>query len=96
MHKVVLKASLASIGSLAASLLIVAVVVPMLGGSVVIETVFSIPGIGRLAQEAVAARDTPLLLGIILVSALMVIAINLAVDLVYTLLDPRIGSGEPA
>lgn len=66
----------------------------MLGGSVVIETVFSIPGIGRLAQEAVAARDTPLLLGIILVSAVLVIAINLVVDLIYVLLDPRIGSGE--
>lgn len=68
----------------------------MLGGSVVIETVFSIPGLGRLAQEAVAARDTPLLIGIILVSAVVVIAINLAVDLAYALLDPRIGSGEPA
>lgn len=68
----------------------------MLGGSVVIETVFSVPGLGRLAQEAVAARDTPLLLGIILVSAVLVMAINLAVDLVYALLDPRIGSGGPA
>ena len=67
----------------------------MLGGSVVIETVFSIPGLGRLAQEAVASRDTPLLLGIILVSAVLVIAINLVVDLIYALLDPRIGSGEP-
>ncbi|MDW6026251.1 ABC transporter permease [Mesorhizobium sp. BAC0120] len=63
----------------------------MLGGSVVIETVFSIPGLGRLAQEAVASRDTPLLLGIILVSAVLVIAINLVVDLVYAMLDPRIG-----
>lgn len=66
----------------------------MLGGSVVIETVFSIPGLGRLAQEAVASRDTPLLLGIILVSAVLVIAINLVVDLVYAMLDPRIGSGD--
>src|SRR5690606_34334247 len=41
----------------------------MLGGSVVIESVFAIPGLGRLAQEAVAARDTPLLLGVILTSA---------------------------
>jgi len=68
----------------------------MIGGSVVIETVFSIPGIGRLAQEAVGSRDTPLLIGIIIVSALMVTAINLAVDLVYALLDPRIGSGAEA
>ena len=66
----------------------------MLGGSVVIETVFSVPGLGRLAQEAVASRDTPLLLGIILTSAVLVISINLVVDGVYALLDPRIGSGE--
>ena len=68
----------------------------MLGGSVVIETVFSVPGLGRLAQEAVASRDTPLLLGIILTSAVLVISVNLVVDLVYALLDPRIGSGEGA
>ncbi|RWK68033.1 MAG: ABC transporter permease, partial [Mesorhizobium sp.] len=55
----------------------------MLGGSVVIESVFSVPGLGRLAQEAVAARDTPLLLGIILVSAVLVIVINLLVDIAY-------------
>ncbi len=55
---------------------------------------FSVPGLGRLAQEAVASRDTPLLLGIILVSAVLVISVNLVVDLVYALLDPRIGSGE--
>src|SRR5690606_34294554 len=53
----------------------------MLGGSVVIESVFAIPGFGRLAHEAVAARDAPLLCGIILVSAVMVVAVNLAVDL---------------
>ncbi len=57
----------------------------MLGGSVVIETVFSVPGLGRLAQEAVASRDTPLLLGIILVSAVLVIAINLVVDIALRL-----------
>lgn len=67
----------------------------MLGGSVVIESVFSIPGLGRLAYEAVGARDTPLLLGIIIVSALLVTAVNLLVDLAYLRLDPRIGaSGE--
>ena len=68
----------------------------MLGGSVVIETLFSIPGIGRLAQEAVGARDTPLLLGIIIVSAVVVILINLAVDMLYGLLDPRVGAREAA
>ncbi|MET0576168.1 MAG: ABC transporter permease [Mesorhizobium sp.] len=68
----------------------------MLGGSVVIETVFSVPGLGRLAQEAVASRDTPLLLGIILVSAVLVIAINLIVDILYAFLDPRVGASEAA
>lgn len=66
----------------------------MLGGSVVVESVFSIPGLGRLAQEAVSTRDTPLLLGIILVSAVLVIFVNLAVDLAYAALDPRVGAGE--
>lgn len=68
----------------------------MLGGSVVIESVFSVPGLGRLAQEAVAARDTPLLLGIILISAVLVIIVNLAVDLLYAALDPRVGSNREA
>ena len=66
----------------------------MLGGSVVIESVFSVPGLGRLAQEAVTARDTPLLLGIILTSAVLVVIINLAVDIAYASLDPRVGANE--
>jgi len=66
----------------------------MLGGSVVIESVFAIPGFGRLAQEAVAGRDAPLLIGIIIVSAVLVIIINLLVDIAYALLDPRVGASE--
>ncbi|MBB5703295.1 peptide/nickel transport system permease protein [Ochrobactrum daejeonense] len=65
----------------------------MLGGSVVIESVFAVPGLGRLAQEAVASRDTPLLLGVIIASAVMVIAVNFLIDLVYLWLDPRIATG---
>lgn len=68
----------------------------MLGGSVVIESVFAIPGFGRLAHEAVAGRDAPLLVGILLVSALMVVAVNLVVDALYAVLDPRIGSAGEA
>jgi peptide/nickel transport system permease protein len=68
----------------------------MLGGSVVIESVFAIPGFGRLAQEAVAGRDAALLIGIILVSAVLVIAVNFLVDLAYAALDPRVGASEPA
>jgi len=68
----------------------------MLGGSVVIESVFAIPGFGRLAQEAVAGRDTALLTGIIVVSAVLVILVNLLVDITYALLDPRVGATEAA
>jgi peptide/nickel transport system permease protein len=62
----------------------------LLGGSVVIETVFAWPGLGRLAFEAVFERDLNLLLGIFLCSSLLVIAMNLVVDLLYAVLDPRI------
>lgn len=62
----------------------------ILSGSIVIETVFSWPGLGRLAFEAMGARDVNLLLGIFLCSALLVIVMNLVVDLLYALLDPRI------
>jgi peptide/nickel transport system permease protein len=64
----------------------------MLGGSVVIESVFAIPGFGRLAQEAVNGRDAPLLMGIVVTSAILVISVNFLVDLVYAALDPRIGA----
>ncbi|MEW9836860.1 ABC transporter permease [Mesorhizobium marinum] len=68
----------------------------MLGGSVVIENVFAIPGFGRLAQEAVAGRDAPLLTGIIVVSAVLVVLVNLLVDIAYALLDPRVGASDAA
>ncbi|ARQ62453.1 ABC transporter permease [Rhizobium sophoriradicis] len=66
----------------------------MLGGSVVIESVFAIPGFGRLAQEAVNGRDAPLLMGIVVTSAVLVISVNFLVDLIYAALDPRIGASE--
>jgi peptide/nickel transport system permease protein len=62
----------------------------MLGGSVVVESVFALPGLGRLAYEAVLQRDLNTLLGIVFVSALLVILINFIVDLLYARLDPRI------
>ncbi|MNX57387.1 Glutathione transport system permease protein GsiC [compost metagenome] len=62
----------------------------MLGGSVVVESVFALPGLGRLAYESVVQRDLNTLLGIVFVSALLVIAINFVVDLLYARLDPRI------
>ncbi|MCC7272727.1 MAG: ABC transporter permease [Alphaproteobacteria bacterium] len=62
----------------------------VLGGSILVETVFGWPGLGRLVFDALLQRDLPLLLGILLVSSVVVVAVNLAVDLVYGLLDPRI------
>ncbi|KMO36307.1 ABC transporter permease [Methylobacterium aquaticum] len=62
----------------------------LLGGSVVVETVFAWPGIGRLAFEAVMSRDLNLLLGILLICSVVVIMANILVDLAYAWLDPRI------
>ena len=62
----------------------------LLGGSVVIESVFSWPGLGRLALESVQARDFNVLLGILLISSLLVIVANVLVDLLHARLDPRI------
>jgi peptide/nickel transport system permease protein len=66
----------------------------MLGGSVVVESVFALPGLGRLAYESVVQRDLNTLLGIVFISAVLVIVINFIVDLAYARLDPRIGAGR--
>lgn len=65
-------------------------VASLLSGAVLVESVFSWPGLGRLAFEAILARDFNLLLGILLLSSLLVTVINIAVDLVTALLDPRV------
>ncbi|MBN8294816.1 ABC transporter permease [Rhodobacter sp. NTK016B] len=62
----------------------------LLGGAVVVETVFNWPGLGRLTMNALAARDNQVLLGILLLSSVAVIATNLVIDWLITLLDPRI------
>ncbi|MEE3662060.1 ABC transporter permease [Brenneria sp. g21c3] len=62
----------------------------LLGGAAVVETVFSWPGLGRLALDAVLARDFNVLLGVLLLSALLVIVANVLVDLLQAWLDPRI------
>jgi len=66
----------------------------LLGGSVVVESVFALPGLGRLAYESVVQRDLNTLLGIVFISAVLVIVINFVVDMAYTRLDPRIGAGR--
>jgi peptide/nickel transport system permease protein len=62
----------------------------LVGGSILIETVFAWPGIGRLAFEAVLQRDYQVLLGIFLVTSVMVILFNILTDILYGLVDPRI------
>jgi peptide/nickel transport system permease protein len=65
-----------------------------LGGNVVVETVFSWPGLGRLLVTAVAQNDYPLAQGAFFVITLVLITLNLVVDLVYGLLDPRVSHGR--
>jgi peptide/nickel transport system permease protein len=62
----------------------------LIGGVVVTESVFAIPGIGRLTIEAVLQRDYPVVQGVVLVAAFVFVLLNLLIDLSYTLLDPRI------
>lgn len=64
----------------------------LIGGAVVVETVFSWPGLGRLTFDSVTARDYPVLLGLFLVMSVLVIFINLLTDLVHHLIDPRVGA----
>ena len=65
----------------------------LLGGTVLVERIFSYEGIGNMAIDAVINRDFPLIQGLVLTFAVMFIALNLAVDLVVTLLDPRLRHG---
>jgi dipeptide transport system permease protein len=65
----------------------------LLGGTVLVERIFSYEGIGNMAIDAVINRDFPLIQGLILTFAVLFIAINLAVDLMVTLLDPRLRHG---
>lgn len=65
-------------------------VAALIGGAVVTETVFGIPGLGRLVVDALLRRDYPIIQGVVLVSSFAYIAVNLGVDILYMLLDPRI------
>ena len=62
----------------------------LLGGAVITEFIFSWPGIGRLALDAIYNRDYPVIQGTILIFGLLYILVNLAVDLLYAVIDPRI------
>lgn len=62
----------------------------LLGGAVVTETIFSRPGVGRLAVDAILSRDFPLVQGTVLFAAAVYVVVNLAVDVSYAVIDPRI------
>ncbi len=64
----------------------------LITGSFIIETVFSVPGVGRLFVQGVFQRDYGLIMGVVLFYAFVVAALNLAVDLLYGIVDPRIRS----
>ena len=68
-------------------------VASLVGGAVVVETVFSWPGLGRLTFDAVTTRDYPVLLGVFLVMSVLVIFVNLLTDLLHRLVDPRMAVG---
>ena len=70
---------------------LVALQVPILvGGSVIIENIFNLPGLGRLLVNALSIRDYPIVSGVNLVFAIVVVAVNLVTDLSYALIDPRV------
>lgn len=65
----------------------------LLGGAVITETIFSWPGVGRLAVESIFARDYPVVQAIVLILAAIFVLINITVDILYTYMDPRIREG---
>jgi peptide/nickel transport system permease protein len=62
----------------------------LIGGAVVTESVFAIPGLGRLTIDAILRRDYPVIQGLVLLFSFVYVLVNLAIDLLYTVLDPRI------
>jgi peptide/nickel transport system permease protein len=62
----------------------------LIGGAVVTESVFAIPGLGRLTVDAILRRDYPVIQGVVLMFSFVYVLVNLAIDVIYTLIDPRI------
>ena len=70
----------------------------LIGGSVIIESIFALPGLGQLFYQAVMSRDYPLIMGSLVLGAVLTLAGNLLADVGYGLADPRVrqGAGEAA
>jgi peptide/nickel transport system permease protein len=62
----------------------------MLGGSILIEQIFAIPGLGPIAVSATAMSDIPMIMGLVLITAMIVITMNLIVDLLSAALNPKV------
>jgi peptide/nickel transport system permease protein len=65
----------------------------LLGGAILVETVFNIPGVGRLAFESIQNSDLPMIQGTVLLGAFFIVVMNLVVDVAYAFLDPRVRYG---
>jgi peptide/nickel transport system permease protein len=65
----------------------------LLGGTFIIEQIFSLPGIGTYTLQAIAAKDLPVIQGVVLVTATSFVVVNLLVDLTYGLLNPKVRLG---
>ena len=66
----------------------------MIGGAVVTEIVFALPGIGREMVDSIIARDFPIVMALILITALCVVITNTLVDILYVIIDPRISHSK--
>lgn len=62
----------------------------LLGGAIITETVFNISGLGRLAFEAINGRDLPVIMGVSIFSAVFIVLANVVVDVLYSVVDPRV------
>ena len=62
----------------------------MVSGVVVTETIFQVPGMGRAMVEAIGNRDYPIIQGLVLINIALILVVNLAVDLLYSVVDPRV------
>ena len=65
----------------------------LLGGAIVTESVFGLPGLGQLAVQSVTNQDLPVIIGIVLLAAAFIVVANILVDAVYAVLDPRVRLG---
>ena len=62
----------------------------LFGGSLIVEIIFGIPGVGRISLDSVYSRDYPIIMAVVLIGSTALVIANLIIDFIYTLVDPRI------